>query len=44
MRVGFAVSLVRRLVFNLVPCSSSGAYGFSQLTLPQVALRSFCLF
>ena len=31
MYVGFAVSLVRRLVFNLVPCSSSGACGFAQL-------------
>ena len=44
MYVGFAVSLVRRFVFNLVPCSSSGACGFAQLTLPQVALRGFCLF
>ena len=44
MYVGFAVSLVIRLVFNLVPCSSSVACGFAQLTLPQVALRGFCLF
>ena len=44
MLVGFVVSLVRRLVFYLVPCSSSGACGFAQLTLPQVALRGFCLF
>ena len=43
MSVGFAVSLVRRLVFHRVPCSSSGAYGFGQLPLPQVALRGFCL-
>ena len=32
MFVGFAVSLVRRLVFYLVPCSSSGACGW--LCLP----------
>ena len=31
MYVGFAVSLVRRLVFNLVPCSSSGACGLRRL-------------
>ena len=29
---------------DLVPCSSSGACGFAHLTLPQVALRGFCLF
>ena len=39
MYVGFAVSLVRRLVFSLVPCSSSGACG-----LAQVALRGFLPF
>ena len=39
MSVGFAVSWVRRLVFNLVPCSSSGACGFPQHVLPQVTLR-----
>ena len=31
MYVGFAVSLVRRLVFNLVPCSSSGSCGLRSL-------------
>ena len=38
MYVGFAVSLVRRLVFYLVLCSSSGACG-----LRRVALGCFCL-
>ena len=33
MFVGFAVSLVRRLVFYLVPCSSSGACGLRRLPL-----------
>ena len=33
-----------RLVFHLVPCSSSGACDFEQLPLPQVALQGFCLF
>ena len=40
----FAVSFVRRLVFNLVPCSSSEACGFARLPLPQVTLWGFCLF
>ena len=44
LSVGFAVSLVRLLVFHLVPCSSSGACGFGQLPLSQVALRGLCLF
>ena len=44
MYVGFAVSLVRRLVFNLVPCCSSGACGFAQLTLPQVGPLGFLPF
>ena len=44
LSVGFAGSLVRRLVFHLVPCSSSGACGFGQLPLPQVALWGLCLF
>ena len=33
MFVGFAVSLVRRLDFYLVPCSSSGACGLRRLPL-----------
>ena len=44
LSVGFAVSLVRHLVFHLVPCSSSGACGFGQLPLPKVALWGLCLF
>ena len=44
MSVGFAVSLVWRLVFYLMQCSSSDACGFARLTLPQVTLRDFCLF
>ena len=44
LSVGFAVSLVRRLVFHLVPCSSSRACDFGQLPLLQVALRGLCLF
>ena len=39
--LGFAVSLVRRLVFHLVRCFSSGACGFGQLPLPQVACLRF---
>ena len=37
LSIGFAVSWVRRLVFHLVPCFSSGACGFGQLPLRQVA-------
>ena len=44
LSVGFAVSLVQRLVFHPVQCSSSGSCGLGQLPLPQVALQGFCLF
>ena len=37
LSLGFAVSLVWRLVFHLVRCFSSWACGFGQLPLPQVA-------
>ena len=37
LSIGFAVSLVWRLVFHLVRCFSSGPCGFGQLPLPQVA-------
>ena len=37
LSIGFAVSMVLRLVFHLVRCFSSGACGFGQLPLPQVA-------
>ena len=37
--VGFAVSLVRHLVFYLVPCSSSGACGLRCLTCRRLPLR-----
>ena len=42
--VGFAVSLVRRLVFYLVPCSSSGACGLRSLPCRRLPLGVFCLF
>ena len=38
MFVGFAVSLVRRLVFYLVPCSSSGACGLRSLPCRRLPL------
>ena len=38
MFVGFAVSLVRRLVFYLVPCSSSGARGWRCLPCRRLPL------
>ena len=38
MFVGFAVSLVRRLVFYLVPCSSSGACGLRCLPCRKLPL------
>ena len=37
LSIGFAVSLVRRLVFHLVWCFSCAACSFGQLPLPQVA-------
>ena len=38
MFVGFAVSLVHRLVFYLVPCSSSGACGLRSLPCRRLPL------
>ena len=42
--VGLAVSLVCRLVFYLVLCSSSGACGLSSLPCRRLPLGVFCLF